>query len=53
MLTLALKLALKFFLTEKSKADESPWGKKKKKKNRPREERKDTTLSSKEKKILS
>ena len=32
MLTLALKLALKFFLIEKSKADESPWGKKKKEK---------------------
>ena len=31
MLTLALKLALKFFLIEKSKADESPWGKKRKK----------------------
>ena len=34
MLTLALKLALKFFLIEKSKADESPWGKKKKKKRK-------------------
>ena len=35
MLTLALKLAIKFFLTEKSKADESPWVKKKRKKIGP------------------